>query len=603
MTSQIILGARFDSLEKLKQACRMQAVRSNFETRTLRSNRVQFELRCKAEGCPWRLYAASIERTSMFTIRSLHEEHTCFGINHTGNNAATSEFLANIIANKIKEQPDYRPSDIEKDVSREFGVKVSYSKAYRAKKAAKRKIDGTHEETYARLPKYCQDLEAANPGSTIILCKTDSNKFQRLFLCYEASAVGFVSCRPLLGLDGTHLKSKYQGILLAATATDARGSLFPLAFGIVDIENDDNWLWFLSNVRSVLETHIPTIIDEDYALTLLSDRQKGLVEAANTVFPHSAHGYCLKHLEANFYKAYKHPELKSLLWKAARAITVDEFEEALQNMRTINYASVDWLLSHAHPMHWAEVYFSGHRYGHLTSNIAESLNSWLLQAREQPLLPMLETIRHQLMHWFVERRDSAVKLNDAFLVSEVSKAMQALMIRARRYRSINIAGGTYEVKSLETFKEYAVDLERGTCSCHAYQSQGFPCGHAINVILSKREDPQKYAKPFFTVAAYTQTYANAIFPPAASVDLNFPLEFEDSDIGLAWLAGGISDNDVGSESDKENEEDSVLNPPNTRRPVGRPKKRWIRTQSERRPFRCGRCKALGHNSRSCTSVI
>ena len=47
---------------------------------------------------------------------------------------------------------------------------------------------------------------------------------------------------PVLGLDGTHLKSKFQGILLCATGIDANGSLFPLAYAIVDTEKDDNWL-------------------------------------------------------------------------------------------------------------------------------------------------------------------------------------------------------------------------------------------------------------------------------------------------------------------------------------------------------------------------
>jgi zinc finger SWIM domain-containing protein 3 len=35
--------------------------------------------------------------------------------------------------------------------------------------------------------------------------------------------------------------SKYQGILLSATSVDARGSLFPIAYAIVDAENDVNW--------------------------------------------------------------------------------------------------------------------------------------------------------------------------------------------------------------------------------------------------------------------------------------------------------------------------------------------------------------------------
>ena len=56
-----------------------------------------------------------------------------------------------------------------------------------------------------------------------------------------STVVACLSCKPLLELDGTHLTSKYGGILLAATATNAQGQLFPFAFAIVSVENDDNW--------------------------------------------------------------------------------------------------------------------------------------------------------------------------------------------------------------------------------------------------------------------------------------------------------------------------------------------------------------------------
>lgn len=61
-------------------------------------------------------------------------------------------------------------------------------------------------------------------------------------IMHQQVVLKHADCCLLLGLDGTHLKSKYQGILLTATAVDAVGSLFPLTFGIVDAENDDNWL-------------------------------------------------------------------------------------------------------------------------------------------------------------------------------------------------------------------------------------------------------------------------------------------------------------------------------------------------------------------------
>jgi hypothetical protein len=64
-----------------------------------------------------------------------------------------------------------------------------------------------------------------------------------------------------------------------------------------------------------------------------------------------------------------------LLWKAARALTENEFKEALDNMSKIDEASVSWLLENANPECWTEVYFKSKRYEHLTSNIAESFNS------------------------------------------------------------------------------------------------------------------------------------------------------------------------------------------------------------------------------------
>src|SRR5438046_8188749 len=94
-------------------------------------------------------------------------------------------------------------------------------------------------------------------------------------------------------------------------------------------------------------------------ITLLSDRQKGLIEGCSVVFPDSSHGYCLRHLQENFHKKFKHPDLKNLLWDAARATKQEDFDDALSKMSKIDSEAVPWLLSHASPEHWAELYFTG----------------------------------------------------------------------------------------------------------------------------------------------------------------------------------------------------------------------------------------------------
>ena len=68
----------------------------------------------------------------------------------------------------------------------------------------------------------------------------DGYHFQYVFICYDASAIGFQYCRPILSLNGSHLKSIYHGILLTATAMDNNDSLSPLMYTIVSNENDDN---------------------------------------------------------------------------------------------------------------------------------------------------------------------------------------------------------------------------------------------------------------------------------------------------------------------------------------------------------------------------
>jgi len=205
--------------------------------------------------------------------------------------------------------------------------------------------------------------------------------------------------------------------------------------------------------------------NQDESLVFLSDRQKGLLESVECVFPNSAHGFCMKHLEENFHKQFKNVELKKLLWKAARALTKEEFDETLDNMKQINPRTVPWLYANAHPVHWAELYFRGRRYGHLTSNIAESLNAKLLPAREMPILALLESIHSTLMDWFSQKRQLEVN-TPGIIVRKVAIQIQDVKNhQARRYRFKQCIGMQYEVKSNQTLCDYLVNIEQQTCSC------------------------------------------------------------------------------------------------------------------------------------------
>ena len=51
--------------------------------------------------------------------------------------------------------------------------------------------------------------------------------------------------KPLVGLDGCHLKGKFGRHILSATAKDGNHNIFHIALGVVEQENNDSWVWFL----------------------------------------------------------------------------------------------------------------------------------------------------------------------------------------------------------------------------------------------------------------------------------------------------------------------------------------------------------------------
>ena len=129
---------------------------------------------------------------------------------------------------------------------------------------------------------------------------------------------------------------------------------------------------------------------------------------------------------------------------------------------------------------------------------------------------MFEQMRCQLMDWYTTRRTLEANTS-GILVSPIAEWIQELIAnRSRRYRFHSSNNVAFEVKSGVTTVDYLVNIELRICSCHAWQSTGFPCGHALAILMALRHDPQKYTMPFFTLEYYQKTYENAIANNASS---------------------------------------------------------------------------------------
>ncbi|CAL8161865.1 unnamed protein product [Prunus armeniaca] len=213
---------------------------------------------------------------------------------------------------------------------------------------------------------------STNPGSHCVLeCDPTTSCFQRLFICYGACIEGFRWCRPLLFIDATYFKSKYNGQLICATGRDGNQGFFPFAFAIVDSENEENWRWFFENLAKVLTPQGRTI-------TFVSNHNRGATEDVSNIFPKSHHAFCLNDMKqnlsskypANFGKFFRDRTVE-LFTKCVYAPTEAAFEFNMKNLKDEGGAPMKTFLENFPKENWSYAYFKGNRYGDMCSTVSE----------------------------------------------------------------------------------------------------------------------------------------------------------------------------------------------------------------------------------------
>ncbi|KAL5561103.1 hypothetical protein UlMin_030850 [Ulmus minor] len=570
-----VVGQEFPDVKAFRNAIKEAAIAQHFELRIIKSDLIRYFAKCATEGCPWRIRAVKLPNTPTFIIRSLEGTHTCGRNAHNGHHQASVDWIVSFIEERLRDNINYKPKDILQDIHKQYGITIPYKQAWRAKERGLAAIYGSSEEGYCLLPSYCEELKKSNPGSIAeVFTSGVDNRFQRLFVSFYASIYGFLNgCLPIVGLGGIQLKSKYLGTLLSATSFDADGELFPLAFGVVDVENDESWMWFLSELQKALEMNSEKLPK----LTFLSDGQKGIVDAVRMKFPNSFDAYCMRHLSESIGKEFKNSRLVHLLWKAAYSTTTIGFKEKMVEIEEVSSEAAKWLRQF-HPSRWALVYSEGTRYGHLSSNI-EELNRWILEARELPIIQVIERIHSKLMAEFKERR---LKSNSWFsvLAPSAEKRMVEAISRASPYQVLRSDEVEFEVLSTE--RAFIVNIGTRSCSCRDWQLDGIPCSHGVAALISCRKDVYAYTEKCFRVASYRETYAEEIYPLAGKLERRKEDEADEDDDSL------------------------VVRPPKFRRPPGRPEKKRICVEDlnrEKHTVHCSRCNQTGHYKTTCKAEI
>nr|XP_009804402.1 PREDICTED: uncharacterized protein LOC104249631 [Nicotiana sylvestris] len=476
---------------------------------------------------------------------------------------ATSSAIAKLICNKYTNPKIiYTQTDIMSNMKQQYGINKSNIKAYRTKEKALELLRGIPRESYRKLSGHLYMINMTNPGSVTRLHKSEDERFMYVFIALNASIIRWKYCYPIIVVDGTFLKSSHRGTMLTASAQDAT------AYAVVDSENDASWEWFFEMFRQAF--------GEKERMCIVSDRHASILRGASIVYPEVSHCVCIFHLWNNIKKQFNknHDRLREVFFAMARAYKIEDFNRLMEDMDSIDKRVRGYLFQVGYEK-WSIVHSIVNRSMVMTSNIAESLNARNREARELPIMSLLDYMMNLVMEWNNTNRMTAMST----FIDIGQKYHEVLKENSYLSQKMTVKPSTDYVYVVMDAKKRRniVYMQKRECSCKRFQVDEIPSPHAMAVLDYTHMEAPKYCSAHYTKEYFKKTYEVPVNPLRDETTWDLPTKVLDN----------------------------VVLPPIVK---GKPR---ILTKSRRKGLyeylytetvTCGLCGKQGHNRRTCRNA-
>jgi hypothetical protein len=169
--------------------------------------------------------------------------------------------------------------------------------------------------------------------------------------------------------------------------------------------------------------------------------------------------------------------------------------------------------------HWMDTYHSllWYRSGfnlaikcdYVTNNIAESFNNWIKDIKDLPVCELADKIREKIMELFHRRRRIGRMLQGKILpvVLRVLKA---------RTRGLGHLSYVAEVRDKgDCHSKFLVGALNKECQCEEWQYTGFPCQHALCLIIAqpfRDVKLEEFVDEYYYVEKFQNAYKRVVVP-------------------------------------------------------------------------------------------
>ncbi|KAH9778368.1 SWIM-type domain-containing protein [Citrus sinensis] len=445
------IGQLFKTVDEFRNVVKVFAIKNGFRLKRVKNEKSRVTMKCSASGCTWRIHASPNWNKKHFQIKTHLPEHTCE--RNIENYEANSTWIAATFLHLFRANTEVPIDVLGSELFRNYGIKCCNQRLYRAKNKALELLGQDHKASFTKLFRYMHAILASNPGSTVSLEKDwlgggVNPHFKIFFVFFDACRRGFFEgCRQFIGIDGCHLKGLYKGVLLSAVSVDANYGIYPLAMCVVETENTESWVYFMEKLYDQVGCN------DGEGLCFMSDRQKGILNALDRVFPRAMRRYCCRHVYANFKLKFPRILLRNEFWAACRSGNQVEFNNHMAKINSISHAAHRWLLQ------------------------IPSFNNWISSFRGMPIVRMLEEIRRKIMI-LIHKRHELVNTWQDELPPLVRRRVMEARVESRALSVIFGHNKSFEVME-NVSKRCVVDLGSKHCDCGEWDISGLPCKHAM----------------------------------------------------------------------------------------------------------------------------